>query len=125
RLDRPFMQWKSAGDLTWSECDVVYTSPLLVRREAWERSGGFDSAQFPFSDCDLDWAWRLRKLGLKQAVVQTEAVIHDNREALSHWLASRALHFHRARLRLLRRHRGEWILAALPALWMRHVGELL
>jgi GT2 family glycosyltransferase len=124
-LDRPKLEWSEDNGVAVCECDVVYTSPLLVRREAWEQSGGFDEKNFPFADCDIDWAWRLRKLGLKMAVIKTRGVVHDNRQNLSAWSASRALHFHAARLRLLKRHRGRSSAVLRPMLAMRHLAEVL
>ena len=97
--------------------------PLLVKREAWEQSRGFDAAAFPFADTDMDWAWRLNKLGRLQAVMETPDVVHDNRGQLSTWSVRRVLHFHRARLLLLRRHRGWTATAVKPLLCLRHVGE--
>ena len=110
------------GGVEWRRCDVVFTSPLLIRRGVWEKAGGFDAAAFPFSDCDLDWSWRCRRMGLGgQAVVRSEAVVHDNRAQASAWSDDRVVKFHRARLALLRRHRG-WLGASLvkPALFLRH-----
>lgn len=101
-------------------CDVVFTSPLLVRRAAWKQSGGFDAVAFPFSDSDLDWAWRARKLGWEMAVIETDEVVHDNREQASRWSATRALHFHRSRMKLLRRHAGAGLALLKPLLFLRH-----
>lgn len=115
----------SPGAGTWWPCDVVYTSPLLVRRAAWEQSGGLDAVRYPFSECDVDWAWRLRGLGWGQAVVETTEVVHDNRAQLSAWSARRSLDFHRARLALLRQHRGRAAGFAKPLLALRHLGEWL
>ncbi|PYL54315.1 MAG: hypothetical protein DMF29_06500, partial [Verrucomicrobia bacterium] len=61
--------WHTSEGIRWRTCDVVFTSPLLIRREAWEQSQGFDEKTFPFSDVDLDWAWRCAKLGWKMAVI--------------------------------------------------------
>jgi GT2 family glycosyltransferase len=83
-----------------------------------------DAEAFPFSDCDLDWAWRLRKSGLRQAVIQTSAVVHDNQQQFSSWSASRALHFHRARLRLLESHSTVIKPVITPLLAARHICEL-
>ncbi|HTG44493.1 MAG TPA: glycosyltransferase [Verrucomicrobiae bacterium] len=124
-LDRPMLRWRKDSKTKWAECDAVYTSPILIRREAWEQSSGFDAQNFPFSDCDLDWSWRLEKAGLKEAILETDDVIHDNQSVLSKWSATRALYFHRARLKLLRRHRsrlGGW---PLPLLLLRHLLECL
>ena len=123
-LDRPRLKWKRDGDLSWAECEVVYTSPILVRREAWELSGGFDSERFPFSDCDLDWARRLQQLGFAQPVIETADVVHDNQRCESSWSATRAEHFHRARFRLLRKRYGADMYAVLPLLALRHLAEM-
>lgn len=115
----------SPGAGTWWPCDIVYTSPLLVRRAAWEESGGLAALRYPFSECDVDWAWRLRGLGWGQAVIETTAVVHDNRAQASAWSARRSLDFHRARLALLRQHRGGAVGFAKPLLALRHCGEWL
>ncbi len=123
-LDQPIRnQWWQDQDIVWTTCDAVFTSPLLARRTAWEKSEGLDARQFPFSDCDVDWAWRLAKLGWKIAVIQAEGVVHDNREALSQWSAQRVIHFHRARMKLLNRHVGSKVAAAKPLLFIRHAME--
>ncbi len=110
----------------FSEVDVVYTSPLVVRIDAWKQSGGLDTNMFPFSDCDVDWAHRLRKLGWKMGVIRTDAVIHDNLDALSAWSKSRALQYHRGRLRYFRKHSPVAVFAVWPAvLIFRHMIEWL
>jgi len=117
-------KWETEGATEFRTCDVVYTSPLLARKEAWVRSSGLDAMEFPFSDCDLDWAWRLRKMGFEMAVLRTDEVVHDNRETKSKWSETRALHLHRARMRLLERHRPGG-LPLKPLLLARHFAELL
>lgn len=127
RLDRPHLRWREAQDgftTAWAECDVVYTSPLLIQRRAWEITQGFATDAFPFSDCDLDWAQRLKAAGYTQAVLKTSAVVHDNQRASSPWSAQRALHFHKSRFELLRREHGRWAGAIIPVLALRHLGEL-
>ena len=113
---------RMAGGVEWWRCDIVFTSPLMIRRTAWEGAGGFDVAAFPFSDSDLDWAWRCRRMGLGgQAVVRSDAVVHDNRAQSSAWSEDRVAKFHRARLALLRRHRGGLRANAIkPLLFLRH-----
>ena len=116
--------WQETPGIRWRRCDVLFTSPLLVRRTAWEKSGGLDAAAFPFGDCDLDWAWRLHKLGSgAQAVIQSDAVVHDNRAQASAWSDNRVVDLHRARLRLLQRHRGRWVGIVKPLLFARHAVE--
>jgi GT2 family glycosyltransferase len=117
--------WQLTNGIRWRTCDVVFTSPLVIRREAWEQSRGFDAATFPFSDSDLDWAWRCAKLGWRMAVIASEDVVHDNCEQLSAWSANRALDFHRNRFRLLKRHRGKHIALLKPLLFLRHWLEII
>lgn len=94
------------------DMDVVYTSPLLVRRDLWEQLQGLDAEHFPFSETDVDFAWRMRKLGHRQAVLVEDRVIHDNQTQLSGWSRTRALRFHQARYLLLRIHLGR------PPFWL-------
>jgi N-acetylglucosaminyl-diphospho-decaprenol L-rhamnosyltransferase len=125
-LDRPNQTpWQTSSDIRWRKCDVVFTSPLLIRRETWEQTGGFDADAFPFSDSDLDWAWRCAKLGWKTAVIESENVVHDNLEQPSAWSANRALDFQRNRLRLLKRHRGVRAALIRPLLFLRHCAETI
>ena len=107
----------------WFFGDIVYTSPLLVRISAWEQSKGLDAQTFPFSDCDLDWAWRLKEQGWRQAVLVTDAVVHDNRESPSSWSRLRVIGWHRARLQLLCRHAGVRADFLKPLLFVRHCVE--
>lgn len=109
----------------WTEMDVVYTSPLLVRREVWERLKGLDALRFPFSETDVDFAWRMQKLGFRQAILQDDRVIHDNQDQISGWSRTRALRFHQARHRLLTLHRGPIPFAARLLLPARHFAECL
>jgi GT2 family glycosyltransferase len=105
--------------------DVVFTSPLLIRREAWLQTHGLDAEQFPFSECDVDWAWRCAEADWKMAVIASDHVVHDNLQQASAWSANRVIEFHRSRLRLLKRHRGGWIGLIKPILFLRHCIETL
>jgi GT2 family glycosyltransferase len=117
--------WRASNSFRWRMCDVVFTSPLLIRREAWLQTGGLDAEQFPFSETDVDWAWRCAEAGWKTAVIASEQVVHDNLQQASAWSANRVIEFHRSRLRLLKRHRGEWIGLIKPILFLRHCIETL
>jgi GT2 family glycosyltransferase len=117
--------WQKTGDIRWRVCDVMFTSPLVIRRTAWEQTRGFDAECFPFSDSDLDWAWRCAKLGWKMAVIASEKVVHDNLQQSSAWSANRVIDFHRSRLRLLKRHRGKRATLIKPVLFLRHCMEIV
>ena len=117
--------WQVTDSIRWRTCDVVFSSPLLIRREAWEQSGGFDPERFPFSDSDLDWAWRCAKSGWQMAVIASLDVVHDNMQQSSAWSANRVIDFHRSRLRLLKRHRGKLTALIKPMLFFRHCAETI
>jgi GT2 family glycosyltransferase len=125
-LERPDNSpWKTTNGFRWRMADVVFTSPLLIRREAWLQTHGLDAEQFPFSECDVDWAWRCAEAGWKMAVIASDQVVHDNLQQASAWSANRVIEFHRSRLRLLKRHRGRWIGLIKPILFLRHCIETL
>jgi GT2 family glycosyltransferase len=117
--------WQTVNGIHWRDCDIVFTSPLLVRRKTWEEVGEFDSKCFPFSDSDLDWAWRCAEAGWRMGVIETDAVIHDNLRQASPGSANRVIDFHRSRLRLLKRHRGVEVAWLKPMLFVRHSLESL
>ncbi len=117
--------WQMTDNIRWRTCDVVFTSPLVIRRLVWEKTGGFDAKSFPFSDSDVDWAWRCAEAGWKMAVLETNAVIHDNLRQASPWSATRVIDFHRGRLRVLRSHRRSLYVLIKPALFLRHCAETI
>lgn len=127
QLERIPYEWKRDEEgVLFSEVDVVYTSPLLVKVEAWKESGGLDATTFPFSDCDVDWARRLWNIGWKMGVINTDDVIHDNQESISDWSKTRAIQSHRGRFRYLKRHHFIGIYLVWPfMLLIRHIIELL
>jgi GT2 family glycosyltransferase len=124
-LDSPRPEWHQFENYRWTTCDIVFTSPMLVKKTAWDESKGFDQITFPFSDCDSDWAWRVAVRGQRLAVIELDGVIHDNGEQLSEWSGKRAIHFHRGRLRLLKKHLGAWVKLIKPLLFLRHCLEYL
>jgi len=125
-LDRPNNSvWQVTAGIRWRTCDAVFTSPLLIRRDIWQRTNGFDAENFPFSDSDLDWAWRCAEAGWKMAVIASEDVVHDNLAQSSAWSANRVIEFHRSRLRLLKRHRGIQVALLKPVLFCRHFIETI
>jgi GT2 family glycosyltransferase len=126
RLDVPkIREWHEIQGIRWAGCDVVYTSPLLIRRSAWEEIGGPDAMRFPFCDTDVDWSWRAANHGWRMGVIETSLVIHDNQGAASEWSAARAVNFHRARLRLLSKHRRFPLALVKILLLCRHLVELV
>lgn len=115
-----FSKWDSFSGVHWGICDIVFTSPLLIRYSAWQSIGGMDAAMFPYSDCDIDWCWQVYKKGWCVGVLDVTGVIHDNQKQASAWSEKRVTDFHRARLRLLIKHLGKWISWLKPLLFLRH-----
>ncbi len=123
--DRLSSVWTAFENSRWAMCDIVFTSPLLIKRTAWEESGGMDNRAFPFTDCDADWCWRVKKLGKGIAVLAADGVVHDNKGLWSQWSAKRVLDYHRARLTLLRTHTQKSLSWLKPLLFLRHSLELM
>ena len=122
-IPKPRTPTAESRSRSWFPADVVYTSPLMIKAAVWRELGGMDSSRFPFSDSDVDWAWKAAKAGYRSGVLVSDAVVHDNGGAMSSWSNMRVLKFHQARFRLLRRYRGPVTVLAIPALFLRHAVE--
>jgi GT2 family glycosyltransferase len=122
-IPRSRIHTQQTDGVKWFAADVVFTSPLLVKAQVWRESGGIDAEAFPFSDSDLDWAWKVSRLGYKLGVLLTDGVVHDNLSVQSDWSNMRVLKFHRARFNLLRKYRGRAVYFAIPLLFVRHLAE--
>lgn len=125
QLEAISYKWITSSPGTrYSKVDVVYTSPLLVKKDAWDQTKGLDEKLFPFSDCDVDWAKRLKTSGWEMVVIETNAVIHDNQSSISAWSKSRAMQFHKGRLRYFKRHKPISVFLVWPvSLLIRHTIE--
>lgn len=116
-------EWFSLENYRWGYSEVVYSSPLLIKYPIWQATGGMDALNFPFSDSDTDWCWRVYKHHWKIAILEISGVIHDNKMVNSSWSNKRVLNFHQARYRLLLKHKGQWISFLKPLLFLRHLAE--
>ena len=124
--DPPAPQWhQDSAASRWALCDAVFTSPLLIRYQAWREVGPMDAANFPFTDSDLEWCWRAYERGWPMTVLDVPGVIHDNGGSVSNWSGRRVLWFHQSRLRLLQR-KLPWRSQVLKVLvLLRHAIEIL
>jgi GT2 family glycosyltransferase len=102
----------------------MYTSPLLIRHQAWHEAGPMDAVAFPFTDSDVEWCWRAHQAGWPMAVLDVPGVIHDNGGSVSNWSGRRVLWFHQSRMRLLRRLFPMGASLLKPVLLLRHLAEL-
>jgi hypothetical protein len=115
--------WKESGGARWAPCQVVYTSPLLVRMTAWRGLGGMDASGFPFTDSDVDLCIRALRAGWQLGVLDLPGVVHDNNASPSGWSRKRVMLFHQSRYRLLLKHglARSWYLK--PLVGLRHAAE--
>lgn len=116
--------WQKENGFKWHFYDVLYTSPLVIRHEAWKRTEGMDSVNFPFSESDTDWGYRLFQEGYASAIIECEGIIHDNLATKSEWSDKRVLDVHKGRLNYIFKHKGKLVANAIkPLLCLRHIAE--
>lgn len=72
----------SAGDVGWGR---FYTCNVSLKREFFERAGGFDEVNFPYGYEDTDWAYRASKLGFKLLYNPDAVVDHLRTMTLDFW----------------------------------------
>lgn len=58
------------------ECDYISGASLMIRKELWEKLGGFDTVFSPAYCEDSDLAFRVRQAGFKVAVEPKSVVVH-------------------------------------------------
>jgi N-acetylglucosaminyl-diphospho-decaprenol L-rhamnosyltransferase len=93
---------------------------LVIRREAFDQIGGFDSRFFLYFE-DVDFAVRLRAAGYLLRYDPTVRVFHDFRAASrSSFLAPAARHHLRSAIRFYSHHPGRLIHRRAPE--MRGLG---
>ncbi|MFZ2113274.1 MAG: glycosyltransferase family 2 protein [Solirubrobacteraceae bacterium] len=66
-------------DLFTGETSWASTCCVLVRRQLFDKLGGFDSQHFFLHCDDVDFSWRARKLGYQIVIEPHAAVFHDKR----------------------------------------------
>ncbi|MBI4417979.1 MAG: glycosyltransferase [Ignavibacteriales bacterium] len=62
------------------EVDAVSGSFMMVRREAYEATGGLDESFFMYGE-DLDWCYRIKKAGWNTYYVPSTRIIHYKGES--------------------------------------------
>jgi glycosyltransferase involved in cell wall biosynthesis/GT2 family glycosyltransferase len=65
-------------------CSAVTGACLVVRREVFERTGGFDEANFAISFNDIDFCLRLRVAGLQNVWTPYANLVHDESASRGH-----------------------------------------
>jgi len=107
-------------EMTWfdhrSTLDVDYVSGacLLIRRELWDRLGGFDEGFFFYGE-DADLCRRARQAGSRVVYFPEAEVLHLGGASAARVGPKRAIEGYRAVLRFARKHHGWAYAVAMEA----------
>ena len=85
--------------------DFVSGAAFVVRREVFEKTGGFDDGFFVYAE-ETDWQLRMHKAGWKVAFVPNMTVVHYGGQSSTAIKDRQFCEFHRSQLRFLRKHYG-------------------
>ena len=96
------------------EVGVITGCCLMIRREVYETTGGFDDHFFMYAE-ETDLCWRMREDGRLLFCPQAE-IIHLVGESAKKVTSNRLFHINRALLKLFRKHYGVAYMVAANAL---------
>ena len=94
------------------QVDWVTGAALFVRRELYDRLGGFDEAFFMYSE-ELDWCYRIKQAGWQVVYLPPAQVIHHEGRSSSQVAAARDIYFHSSKSRFFRKYHGAFQAALL------------
>jgi GT2 family glycosyltransferase len=86
------------------EVGVITGCCLMIRRDVYEQTGGFDDHFFMYAE-ETDLCWRMRERG-KLVFCPEAQIIHLVGEAAKKSTSNRLFHINRALLKLFRKHYG-------------------
>jgi N-acetylglucosaminyl-diphospho-decaprenol L-rhamnosyltransferase len=87
------------------EVGVITGCCLMIRREVYEQTGGFDDHFFMYAE-ETDLCWRMKEKG-KLLLCPQAQIIHLVGEAAKKSTSNRLFHINRALLKLFRKHYGK------------------
>src|SRR4051812_35011322 len=87
------------------EVGVITGCCLMIRREVYENTGGFDDHFFMYAE-ETDLCWRIRKTGGRLVFCPEAQIIHLVGESAKKATSNRLFHINRALLKLFRKHYG-------------------
>jgi hypothetical protein len=87
---------------TEAEVDIVTGCLLLIRRDTWDRLGGFDDVFVMYGE-EVDLCLRARAIGLRPRVTPEATIIHHG-GASQAVQSDRAVRLMRAKMELIKRH---------------------
>lgn len=89
------------------EVDFTLGATMMLKREVIKQSGMFDDAFFLYCE-EVDWAWRIRKLGWVILCVPTARVTHIGGGSTSQARPDSLIHLWKSRLLLYEKHYPYW-----------------
>ncbi len=87
------------------EVGVITGCCLMIRREVYEQTGGFDDHFFMYAE-ETDLCWRIRQTGGRLVFCPEAQIIHLVGESAKKTTSNRLFHIDRALLKLFRKHYG-------------------
>ncbi len=85
--------------------DWVVGAAMLVRREVFEQTGGFDEGFFMYSE-ELDWQKRIRERGWEVIYYPQARIIHYGGKASEQVITERHIRYQTSKVRYFRKHHG-------------------
>ena len=105
------------------EVDWISGAAMCIRRESWEKVGGFDEGFFMYAE-DMDWCLRAHQACYQIHYVPEAAITHCIGRSSDQRPLAMVVQFHRSMARFYRKHyapRWPWGLRWLPVfgVWLR------
>ena len=89
------------------DVDFTLGATMMLKRGAIDQSGVFDEAYFLYCE-EVDWAWRIKKLGWRILCVPAAHVTHIGGGSTSQARPSSLIHLWKSRLLLYEKHYPFW-----------------
>lgn len=115
-FNREAMDWWPRN--TVREVDVITGCFFMLRRDVYEKTGGFDPRFFMYAE-EVDLCWRIRKLGWKLMFTPEAEIIHLVGASAAKAKPNRVYQINLGLLKLFRKHYGEaYCKAANLLMWL-------
>jgi GT2 family glycosyltransferase len=88
---------------TLREVDVIWGAFMLMRRQVFEKVGGFDEGYFMYAE-EMDFCYQAKQKGFKIFFFPDVTVIHRFGLVASNRLQNRYINLHKGHLRFYRKH---------------------
>ena len=89
------------------DVDFTLGATMMLKREVIEQSGLFDEAFFIYCE-EIDWAWRIKKLGWRICCVPSAQVTHLGGQSTSQARPRSLINLWQSRLLLYDKHHPRW-----------------